>query len=58
MTTEEAILIIEQHQKWRVGSDDSEMQSPIKITLAINIVTLELKSLLALEKRLTKKNKI
>ncbi len=44
MTIDEAITLLELHNKWRKGAD-IEMQSPTKIGMAIDMVLCELKSL-------------
>lgn len=37
MTIDEAIEVLELHNKWRKGAD-IEMQSPVKIGMAIDLV--------------------
>jgi len=44
MTIDEAIEVLELHNKWRKGAD-IEMQSPVKIGMAIDLVICELKTL-------------
>ncbi len=44
MTIDEAIEVLELHNQWRKGGD-VEMQSPIKIGMAIDLVVCELKTL-------------
>jgi hypothetical protein len=44
MTIDEAIEVLELHNKWRKGAD-IEMQSPVKIGMAIDLVVCELKTL-------------
>lgn len=44
MTIDEAIEVLELHNQWRKGGD-VEMQSPIKIGMAIDLVVCELKNL-------------
>jgi len=44
MTVEEAINVLELHNKWRKGAD-IEMQPPTSIGMAIDLVVCELKNL-------------
>lgn len=49
MTTEEAIEIIEQHQKWRVG-EDMPMIHPKKLTESLNVLLRVSKEVVRIEK--------
>lgn len=44
MTIDEAINVLEQHNKWRKGAD-IEMQTPTMIGMAIDLVVCELKNM-------------
>ena len=50
MTKQEAIEILELHQKWRKGDYDIELQSPHKITEATDLLILESKNPIDLNK--------
>ena len=44
MTIDEAIEVLELHNQWRKGSE-IEMQTPVRIGMAIDLVVCELKNL-------------
>ena len=42
MTIDEAIVILERHNKWRKGAD-IEMETPINLGVAIDLIVCEVK---------------
>lgn len=44
MTIDEAIEVLELHNQWRKGAD-IPMESPVRLGMAIDLVTCELKSI-------------